>query len=360
MRKASSTDRWWPELAGRRTRDILRALGAYAGSCRTPDRQVACASAACKSSMNRPPDILEPTRVHELVLLVVDRLGTVGRTKLTKLLYLIDLAYFSRYGTTLSAGSWVRYTRGPMLRDLKRMAGELNGAEILLDEHTDTGGYLYSLVALVAVSIVRIVRVSASRQQECAHYCDRWGNYSCRNSAATKPQTGGGRTRQGSDRSAGDHRHSAGLPARAGDRGGVQLGFVEQEIVKLASETKGTVVFEGFGPDDAYRGLPHGDSDHYTVARALLAEFDKGVIKNLVWRHLANFAGGKRIGTCEFLSVAAMKAKQEMRAAYAYVNHSIGRYGIAGQSVAAFWRRTTTEPECHENVELHRGIDLGP
>ena len=142
--------------------------------------------------------------------------------------------------------------------------------------------------------------------------------------------------------------------------GGVQLGFVEQEIAKLASETKGTVVFEGFGPDDAYRGLPHGDSDHYTVARALLAEFDQGVIKNLVWRHLANFAGGKRIGTCEFLSVAAMKAKQEMRAAYAYVNHSIGRYGIAGYSVAAFWRRTTTEPECHENVELHRGIDLGP
>jgi len=141
--------------------------------------------------------------------------------------------------------------------------------------------------------------------------------------------------------------------------GGVQLGFVEKEIAKLAAGTKGTVVFEGFGPDDAYRGLPHGDSDHYTVARALLAEFDKGVIKNLVWRNLANFAGGKRYGTCEFLSQAAMKAKQEMRAAYAYVNPSEGRYGIAGQSVPAFWRKTTTEPECHENVELHRGIDLG-
>jgi uncharacterized phage-associated protein len=94
--------------------------------------------------MNRPPDALEPTRVHELVLLVVDRLGTVGRTKLTKLLYLIDLAYFSRYGTTLSAGSWVRYTYGPMLRDLPRVAAEMNGAEIVVDEHADSSGYRFA------------------------------------------------------------------------------------------------------------------------------------------------------------------------------------------------------------------------
>jgi uncharacterized phage-associated protein len=94
--------------------------------------------------MKRPPDALEPTRVHELVLLVVDRLGTVGRTKLTKLLYLIDLAYYSRYGTTLSAGSWVRWTHGPMLRDLPRITGELNGAEIAVDEHSDQTGYKYA------------------------------------------------------------------------------------------------------------------------------------------------------------------------------------------------------------------------
>jgi LmbE family N-acetylglucosaminyl deacetylase len=142
--------------------------------------------------------------------------------------------------------------------------------------------------------------------------------------------------------------------------GGVQQGFVEQEIAKLASSTKGTVVFEGFGPNDAYQGLPHGDSDHYTVARALLAEFKKGVIKNLVFRNLANFSDGKRYGTCGFLSRAAMQAKQEMRAAYAYVNPSIGRYGIAGLSVHSMWSNTTTEPECHENVELHAGIALAP
>jgi len=141
--------------------------------------------------------------------------------------------------------------------------------------------------------------------------------------------------------------------------GGVQLGFVEQEVAKLAAETKGTVVFEGLGPDDAYVGLPHGDLDHYTVAQALQAEFDEGVIKNLVWRHLANFSNGQRYGICGFLSKAAMSAKQEMRAAYAYVNRSIGRYGIAGLSVRSMWRKTTTEPECHENVELQAGPSAG-
>jgi hypothetical protein len=141
--------------------------------------------------------------------------------------------------------------------------------------------------------------------------------------------------------------------------GGVQLGFVEQEIGKLAGETKGTVVFEGLGPNDAYLGLPHGNVDHYTVARALQAEFNKGVIKNLVYRNLANFSNGKRYGTCEFLSAAAMKTKQEMRAAYAYANPAMGRYGIAAKSVRSMWRKTASEPECHENVELHPGIDLG-
>jgi hypothetical protein len=55
-----------------------------------------------------------------------------------------------------------------------------------------------------------------------------------------------------------------------------------------------------------------------------------------------------------------MKTKQAMRAAYAYVNVPIGRYGIAGKSVGLMWRKTTTEPECHENVELHAGIALAP
>ena len=142
--------------------------------------------------------------------------------------------------------------------------------------------------------------------------------------------------------------------------GGVQQSFVEQEIEQLASETKGPVVFEGLSPNDAYAGLPHGHPDHYAVARALQAEFNKGVIHNLVFRNLSNFSNGKRYGTCEFLSAGEMKTKQAMRAAYAYVNVPIGRYGIAGKSVGLMWRKTTTEPECHENVELHAGIALAP
>ena len=141
--------------------------------------------------------------------------------------------------------------------------------------------------------------------------------------------------------------------------GGVQQGFVEQEIVRLASETKGPVVFEGLSPNDAYLNLPHGHPDHYTVARALGWEFNMRVIHNLVFRHLSNFSSGKRYGTCEFLSAAVMKTKQAMRAAYAYVDVSIGRYGIAGKSVGLMWQKTPSEPECHENVELNPGIALG-
>ena len=141
---------------------------------------------------------------------------------------------------------------------------------------------------------------------------------------------------------------------------GVQLGFVEAEIERLASQTTGTVVFEGLDPDDAYLGLPHGDPDHYVVASALQAELDKGVIKNLVFRNLANFAGGRRCGTCEFLSAAAMSAKQEMRAAYAYVNPSIGRYGIAALSVPWMWEKTTGEPECHRDATPDAGPSPSP
>ena len=79
-------------------------------------------------------------------------------------------------------------------------------------------------------------------------------------------------------------------------------------------------------------------------------EFKNGVIKNLVFRNLANFSDGKRYGTCEFLSRAAMQAKQEMRAAYAYVNLSIGRYGISGKSVRFMWNKTVSEPECYEDA----------
>jgi len=142
--------------------------------------------------------------------------------------------------------------------------------------------------------------------------------------------------------------------------GGVKTGFVEQEIAKLASETKGPVVFEGLSPNDAYLNLPHGHPDHYAVARALEAEFNEGVIHNLVYRHIANFSTGKRHGTCEYLSTAAMMKKQEMRAAYSYVDVSIGRYGIAGKSVGLMWRKTPTEPECHEDVQLNPGIALAP
>ena len=84
---------------------------------------------------------LAPTRIHELAALVVERLATVGRTRLTKLLYLIDEGHFVRYGATLTGGAWVRYTYGPMLAELPGVGRDLNAHELVIKPYTDPAGY---------------------------------------------------------------------------------------------------------------------------------------------------------------------------------------------------------------------------
>lgn len=127
----------------------------------------------------------------------------------------------------------------------------------------------------------------------------------------------------------------------------VQVGFVENEIKKLAEETPGTVLFRGHSTNDPYRGLPHGHPDHYAVAMALEAEYKNGEIKNLEEYTVGQFAGTKPHGTCVFLSKQDMIIKQEMRKQYALIDPKIGRYGIAVRSVPAMWEKTTSEPECY-------------
>lgn len=86
---------------------------------------------------------LVPTRSHELTAVLIGRLGRVHRTRLTKLLYLIDDAHYARFGMTLSGGTWVRYTHGPMLRDLPAITRQLSGVEFTCAESVQ-GGYQYA------------------------------------------------------------------------------------------------------------------------------------------------------------------------------------------------------------------------
>ncbi len=91
-------------------------------------------------SLDRGGDF-SPTKLQEVIAYVVSSLGTVGRVKLTKLIYMIDLEHFGHHGTTLTGATWVRWDHGPMIRGLKEIGGELDGFEIGIREYVDGAGH---------------------------------------------------------------------------------------------------------------------------------------------------------------------------------------------------------------------------
>ncbi len=77
-----------------------------------------------------------PTPLHKLIPAIVANAGTdgIGRTKLVKLLYLIDLESYCRRGVTLTGASWIRQKKGPLPSALYRVTEELEGKEIRIEE----------------------------------------------------------------------------------------------------------------------------------------------------------------------------------------------------------------------------------
>jgi len=77
-----------------------------------------------------------PTPLHKLIPAVVARYGAegIGRTKLVKLLYLIDLESYCRRGVTLTGASWIRQKKGPLPSALYRVTEDLEGREIRVEE----------------------------------------------------------------------------------------------------------------------------------------------------------------------------------------------------------------------------------
>jgi len=72
-------------------------------------------------------DQVEPTRLHELSYELVLRCPGIGRTKLAKLLYLVDLEHFCLRGVTLTGAAYVRRQRGPMPVALYDVERDLDG-----------------------------------------------------------------------------------------------------------------------------------------------------------------------------------------------------------------------------------------
>jgi uncharacterized phage-associated protein len=107
---------------------------------REPFGHARTAKEAAEVSLDQGEDF-SPTKLQEVIAYVVSAVGTVGRVKLTKLIYLIDLEHFGRHGTTLTGATWVRWDHGPMIRGLKEIGGELDGFEITIREYVDGAGH---------------------------------------------------------------------------------------------------------------------------------------------------------------------------------------------------------------------------
>ncbi len=73
---------------------------------------------------------------------LVQRLGTMPRTKLVKLVYLIDERFFQLYGRTLTGMSYVYDDYGPNAVDnlIVRVGDMLNGHELLIEESVTKKG----------------------------------------------------------------------------------------------------------------------------------------------------------------------------------------------------------------------------
>ncbi len=71
-----------------------------------------------------------PTAYRRTLLYLAQRLGEVPSTRLHKIVYLIDLEYFRRYGRTLTGAPWVRHNYGPMTKALLPALADMAGHEL--------------------------------------------------------------------------------------------------------------------------------------------------------------------------------------------------------------------------------------
>lgn len=76
-------------------------------------------------------DTSNVSSLQRLVLAIVESLGRLSYFKLTKLLYLIDLAAIERLGRTLTGEIYLRQQEGPWLPTLRDAISALQGREII-------------------------------------------------------------------------------------------------------------------------------------------------------------------------------------------------------------------------------------
>ncbi len=87
------------------------------------------------------PSINLGTLIAFVVTGVHEAGGPLGRTKLVKLLYFIDLAYFAKHGRTLTSLKWIYYHYGPYVMNLPATLAKLDW-DLPEEDHVTQAGFV--------------------------------------------------------------------------------------------------------------------------------------------------------------------------------------------------------------------------
>jgi hypothetical protein len=90
-----------------------------------------------------------PKKIHEAVYLLISKLeGSLTRTKIVKLLYLMDLHAEQELGSSITGIQYKRYFYGPFSKKILSAIDKMNGFEIIERNQTSSKGreyYTYEL-----------------------------------------------------------------------------------------------------------------------------------------------------------------------------------------------------------------------
>ncbi len=90
----------------------------------------------------------DPIKMQAAIVFFCDRIrnGTLGRTKLAKLLYFLDFDHFEQFDSPVTGAEYVHYSKGPypkqMLQELRQMSGTVKEVQEQVGPYVQ---YAYSL-----------------------------------------------------------------------------------------------------------------------------------------------------------------------------------------------------------------------
>ncbi|MDP3063100.1 MAG: Panacea domain-containing protein [Chloroflexota bacterium] len=117
-----------------------------------------------------------PGKMQEAIQFFCDRIrnGTLGRTKLAKLLYFLDFDHFERYGRPVTGATYVHWQKGPYPKQMRQVLLQLREQGLVVESKEQAGPYVqfaYHLAQGVAPSIKVFSQTELSTLIDVA---DKW------------------------------------------------------------------------------------------------------------------------------------------------------------------------------------------